>query len=109
MELLLITEGENKHYILIKDFNRLMFRQTKHEHRKHFCMYCLQCFSREDVLTEHKNNCISINGEQAIKMPEKGDKVYFKNHHKQLSVPFVIYADFEAITEKIVDVMPTQQ
>ena len=71
MELLLITEGENKHYVLIKDFNKLMFNQTKHEHRKHFCMHCLQCFSREDVLTEHKNNCISINGEQAIKMPEK--------------------------------------
>ena len=103
MELLLITEGENKHYILIKDFNRLMFRKTKHEHRKYFCMYCLQCFSREDVLTEHKNNCISINGKQAINMPEKGDKVYFKNHHKQLPVPFVIYADFEALTEKIAD------
>ena len=106
MELLLITEGENKHYVLIKDFNKLMFRQTKHEHRKHFCMHCLQCFSREDVLTEHKNNCISINGEQAIKMPEKGDKVYFKNHHKQLSVPFVIYADFEAITEKVDSCQP---
>ena len=100
MELLLITENENKHYVLIKDFNKLMFRQTKHEHRKHFCMYYLQC-RREDVLTEHKNNCISINGEQAIKLPEKGDKVYFKNHHKQLSVPFVIYADFEALTEKV--------
>ena len=61
MELLLITEGENKHYVLIKDFNKFMFNQTKHEHRKHFCMYCLQCFSREDVLTEHKNHCISIN------------------------------------------------
>ena len=85
MELLLITEGENKHYVLIKDFNKFMFNQTKHEHRKHFCMYCLQCFSREDVLTEHKNNCISINGKQAINMPEKGDKVYFKNHHKQFS------------------------
>ena len=106
MELLLITEGENKHYVLIKDFNKLMFRQTKHEHRKHFCMHCLQCFSREDVLTEHKNNCISINGEQAIKMPEKGDKVYFKNHHKQLLVPFVIYADFEAITEKVDSCQP---
>ena len=101
MELLLITEGENNHYVLIKDFNKFMFNQTKHEHRKHFCMYCLQCFSREDVLTEHKNNCISINGKQAINMPEKGDKVYFKNHHKQLAVPFVIYADFEATTEKV--------
>ena len=101
MELLLIIEGENKHYVLIKDFNKFMFNQTKHERRKHFCMYCLQCFSREDVLTEHKNNCISINGQQAINMPEKGEKVYFKNHHKQLPVPFVIYADFEALTEKI--------
>ena len=106
MELLLITEGEKKHYVLIKDFNKFMFRQTKHEHRKHFCMYCLQCFSREDVLTEHKNNCISINGKQAIKMPEKGDKVYFKNYHKQLPVPFVIYADFEALTEKIQGCQP---
>ena len=33
MELLLITEGENKHYVLIKDFNKFMFRQTKHEHK----------------------------------------------------------------------------
>ena len=109
MELLLITEGENNHYVLIKDFNKFMFNQTKHEHRKHFCMYCLQCFSREDVLTEHKNNCISINGKQAIKMPEKGDKVYFKNHHKQLAVPFVIYADFEAITEKVQGCQPNNE
>ena len=101
MELLLITEGENKHYVLIKEFNKFMFRQNKHEHRKHFCMYCLQCFSREDVLTEHKNNCISINGKQAINMPEKGDKVYFKNHHKQQAVPFIIYSDFETLTEKV--------
>ena len=107
MELLLITEGENKHYVLIKDFNKFMFRQNKH--KKHFCMYCLQCFSREDVLTEHKNNCISINGKQAINMPEKGDKVYFKNHHKQLPVPFVIYADFEALTEKIQGCQPNNE
>ena len=34
-------------------------------------------------------------------MPKKGEKVYFKNFHKQLRVPFVIYADFEALTEKV--------
>ena len=109
MELLLITENENKHYVLIKDFNKFMFSQTKHEHKKFFCMNCLQCFSREDVLTEHKNNCLSINGKQAINMPEKGDKVFFKNHQKQLPVPFVIYADFEAITEKIHGCLPNNE
>ena len=109
MELLLITEDENNHYVLIKDFNKFMFGQTKHEHKKYFCMNCLQCFSREDVLTEHKNNCLSINGKQAIKMPEKGEQVFFKNHQKQLPVPFVIYADFEAITEKIHGCLPNNE
>ena len=43
-----------------------------------------------------------INGEQAIRMPQKGnDTLKFQNFHKQMSVPFVIYADFEAITENI--------
>ena len=90
MNLLLITEKENKHYVLIKDFNKFMYNQTKHNERKHFCMHCLQCFSSEQVLTNHKEICIQINGEQAIKMPEKGSKVKFTNFHKQLPAPFVI-------------------
>ena len=107
MELLLITENENKHYVLIKDFNRFMFNKTKHEHRKHFCMFCLQCFSSERVLTDHKDNCIALNGTQAVKMPEKGNNILkYNNFHKQQQVPFVIYADFEAITEKISGCQP---
>ena len=102
MNVLLITEGENKHYVLIKDFNKFMYNQTKHEHRKHFCMYCLQCFSSEDVPKKHSTNCITINGKQAIKMPEKDKNVLkFNNFLKLLPVPFVVYAVFEAITDKI--------
>ena len=102
IELLLITKDENKHYVLIKDFNRFMFNQTKHKERKHFCMCCLQCFSSERVLNNHKENCIQVNGQQAIKMPDKDNKILkFNNFHKQQPVPFVIYADFEAITEKV--------
>ena len=102
MNLLLITENENKHYVLIKDFNKFMYNQTKHREKKHFCMHCLQYFSSERVLTDHKENCIQVNGTQAIKMPDKNNNILkFNNFHKQLPVPFVIYADFEAITEKI--------
>ena len=78
-----------------------MYNQTKHKEKKNFCMYCLQCFSSEDILTKPKENCITINGKQAIKMPKKGKHIYFENFHKQLPVPFVIYADFEAITKKV--------
>ena len=34
-------------------------------------------------------------------MPGKGETIRFQNYHKQLQAPFVIYADFEAITEKV--------
>ena len=102
MNLLLITEDEKKHYVLIKDFNAFMYNQSKHKERKNFCMYCLQCFSSERILANHVNNCLTINGAQAINIPKQGENVLkFNNFHKQLPVPFVIYADFEAITKKV--------
>ena len=102
MNLLLITKDEKKHYVLIKGFKAFMYNQSKHKERKHFCMYCLQCFSSERILANHVNNCLTINGAQAINMPKQGEKILkFNNFHKQLPVPFVIYADFEAITKKV--------
>ena len=107
MELLLITEDKNKHYVLIKDFNNFMYNKTKHKERKHFCMHCLQCFSSERVLSDHKDNCITVNGTQAVKMPNKDNNILkYNNFYKQQPVPFVIYADFEAITEKISGCQP---
>ena len=73
MNLLLITKDEKKHYVLIKDFNTFMYNQSKHKERKHFCMYCLQCFSSETILANHVNNCLTINGAQAINMPKQGE------------------------------------
>ena len=73
-------------------------------------MNCLQCFYSKEGLAKHRKNCIAINGVQAVELPkpyidkngvERIPSIYFKNYHKQLPVPFVIYADFESITEKI--------
>ena len=89
------------------NFNKFMYNQTKHQHRKHFCMYCLQCFNSRDVLNNHKTNCMVINGQQAIQIPEKDNNILqFTNFHKQMPVPFVIYADFETITEKVQGCQP---
>ena len=102
MNLLLIIKDEKTHYVLIKDFNAFMYNQSKHKERKHFCMYCLQCFSSERVLANHVNNCLTINGAHAINMPKQGENILkFNNFYKQLPVPFVIYADFEAIMKKV--------
>ena len=101
MNLLLITEDEKKHYILIKDFDKFMYNQSRQKERKHFCMYCLQCFSSESILKKHTNNGFIINGKQAINMPKEGENILkLNNFHKQQVVPFAIYADLEAITKK---------
>ena len=90
-----------QHYVYIKDFNRLNYNVTKHKSKKHFCLHCLQPFYSEYDLEAHKGDCLIINGTQRIEMPKEGRQVQFHNYQKQLPVPFVIYADFEAITRKI--------
>ena len=102
MNLPLITKCKKRQYVLIKDFNKFMYNQSKHKERKHFCMCCLQCFKSESILTKHVDNCLTINGKQAINMPKEDENIpKFKNFHKQQAVPFVIYADFEPITKKV--------
>ena len=93
MDLLLITDENKSHYVYIKDFDRFMFHKTKNKNKKYFCKSCLQCFSSKNVLTKHKEDCLSINGLQSVKL-EKGT-IEFKNYFKQIPVPFKIYADFE--------------
>ena len=45
------------------------------------------------MLIKHKENCLSINDKQSVKI-EKGI-TEFENYFKQMPVPFKIYADFE--------------
>ena len=52
--------------MFIKDFNRLMFLRTKHKGKKHYCMSCLQSFTTEKILSNHKKQCFLINGCQAV-------------------------------------------
>ena len=99
MDLLLINHGDKSHYVNIKDFDRFMFHKTKNKNKKYFCKSCLQCFSSKNVLTEHKEVCLSINGAQSVRL-EKGT-TRFKNCFKQIPVPFKIYADSECNLKRV--------
>ena len=61
---------------------------------KNTCQYCL-CFSSKRVLIEHKETHLKINGKQSVKL--RSGSIKFKNHFKQLAVPFKISVDFESI------------
>ena len=93
IDLLLLINDDQSHYVCIKDFNTFMFHKTKNKNKKWFCKSCLQCFSSENVLIKHKEDCLSINSQQSINLEK--ETIEFKNYFKQLPAPFKIYADFE--------------
>ena len=95
--LLLIGKEGKRHYVLIKDFNAFMYDHSLHRGRKHFCRYCLQAFSTEELLISHIKDCFKVNGKQRIIMPKKGEYVTFKNYEIKIKLPFLIYADFKNI------------
>ena len=55
-----------------------------------FCCYCLQAFSKEEILKVHIKD-VKIR----IKMAKNGEYVKFKNFERTLKSLFIIYADFE--------------
>ena len=68
MDLLLLIVDDKSHYVYINIF---MSYKAKNKNKKSFCKSCLQCFSSKNVLTEHKEDCLIINGKQSVKL-EKG-------------------------------------
>ena len=54
-----------------------MFHKTKNKNKKWFCKSCLHCFTSENALTKHKEDCLSINGKQSVKLEEGTIEFFF--------------------------------
>ena len=94
---MLIVNGEKRHYTAIKSLSRLLGdSNSKHGHKQHFCLNCLQGFYSEENRDNHFEYC-KDNEAVRIEMPKEGLFVKFHDGQNQFKVPFVMYADFEAI------------
>ena len=101
INLMLISSGNQQHYVLIKNMSRLVGMQTnKHKGKTYICLNCFNTFSLKKSFKQHTEFCLS-NEAVKISMPKKGTTIKFDKFGKSLKVPFVIYADFESFTEKV--------
>ena len=73
--------------------------KIKNQHKKHFCMSCLQNFTTKEILNKHIKRCLLINDTQAVKY-ETG-VIKLKNYEKQIPIAFKIYADTECFLKRI--------
>ena len=108
INLMLTTQGENSHYSYVKRLSALLYDQTKHNESKHFCERCLNCYRKKEQLERHKPECKGqLKSPTRTEMPKEGEnKMTFQNYHKQMKVPYVVYADFECLVKKIATCEP---
>ena len=95
--LLLIKDGENSHYCLVKNISALLALQiNNHKGTSHICLNCFNGFKSPDSLNKHKEYCYN-NECVKIVMPPQNTFLRFKNFRYSEKAPFAIYADFESL------------
>ena len=92
--LLFFTSGDISHFVCVNNLSALM--RDKAHNKYHYCLNCWSSYKSVEYLNAHRKDCM-VNTACKIILPDK-DKAFveFKNYHKKLRLPFVIYADFEA-------------
>ena len=93
----MITDGEKRHYLVVKSLPTL-FRGITLKHEGD--IYCLNCF--HSYTTENKLSICENHDYCYVEMPEEDNKILKYNHgEKSTEVPFIIYADLESLLEKM--------
>ena len=55
--------------------------------------------NKYELLQKHISYC-SSNETVSVRMPPRNTMLCFNKYHKQLPIPFVVYADFECFTNR---------
>ena len=99
--LLLIKDGENSHYCLVKNLSALLASQiNNHKGTRNICLNCFNGFNTPEALNKHKEYCYN-NECVKIVMPQPCTYLRFKNFLHSEKAPFAIYADFESLIKPI--------
>ena len=110
IDLFFFEQDGVSHYSLIKNFTRLVKSQlTSSKNGTVFiCKKCFSHFTKNELLQNHITYC-SNNETVVVKMPPQNTMLGFKNYHKQLPIPFVVYADFECFTKPMHNCSPNPE
>ena len=99
--LLMIGNGENWHYLVVKSLSRLLKGITSNHKEDFYCLNCFHSYRTKNKLDEHKKIC--ENHEYChVEMPNEDINIIKYNQgEKSIKLPFIIYADLECLLEKM--------
>ena len=99
--LLMISNGENLHYLVVKSLSGLLTGITSNHKEDFYCLNCFHSYRTKNKLEAHKKICENRNYCR-VEMPTKDNNTIKYNHgEKSIKLPFVVYADLQCLLEKM--------
>ena len=93
--LLMISNGENWHYLAVKNLSGLLRGISSNHNSDYYCLNCFQSYRTENKHNVHKKICEN-HDYCNIEMPSPNNSIIKYNQGgKSLELPFIIYADLE--------------
>ena len=99
--LLMFSNGENWHYLTVKDLSRLLGGITSNHDGDFYCLNCFHSYRTKNKFEAHKK--IYENRDYChIDMPTNdNDMIKYNQGEKSIKLPFIVYTDLECLLEKM--------
>ena len=97
----MISNGENWHYLIVKNLSRLLRGITSNQDGDFYCLNCFHSYRTKNKLDAHTKICEN-HDYCHIEMPTKDNNIIKYNQgEKSIKLPFIVYADLECLLEKM--------
>ena len=99
--LLMISNGENWHYLTVKHLPGLLRGITSSHKEDFYCLNSFRLYRTKNKLEAHTKICENYDYCN-VEMPTKDSNIIKYNQgEKSIKLPFVVYADLECLLEKV--------
>ena len=99
--LLMRSNGENWHYLVVKNLSRLLRGISSNHDGDFYCLNCFHSYRTENKLNAHKKSCEN-HDYCNTEMPSPNNNIIkYNSGEKSLELQFIIYADLECLLKKI--------
>ena len=99
--LLMISNGENWHYLVVKNLPRLLKGITSNHKEDFYCLNCFHWYRTKNKLEAHKKICEN-HDYCHVEMPTKDNNIIKYNQgEKSIKLPYVVHADLECLLKKM--------
>ena len=99
--LLIISNGENWHYLTVKNLSRLLRRITSNHDGDFYCLNCFHSYRTINKLEAHEKICENRNYCHVEMSTNDNNAIKYNQGEKSIKLPFVVYADLECLLEKM--------